>query len=395
MKTFKRFAFWIVGYLLRFVLFATVTVAVAFAVAGNAKTIKAVLNNNKSYEQIVPAIIETNKASPQSAWSLPYDDQKIVEIFEQSFPSSDLRLNSEKIIDSTFAWLSGTTPTLDFKVDLSANKATLADKLTTYSFVRLAHLPPCKTLPSEINPLAIQCQPAGYNSQEIQDSYRNQLLKSDAFLIQPVLTAKDLPKNGAGKNIAQQYSYAPTVYQLLKISPYILGTLMVVLVIAFVLLSPKKRRGISALGSILMSTGIGLAVLPIIYDVIISKFLNHANTARTSASTQQIISDITDQVYKHFNSLLITVGIQLALAGITIYMLEKLTRNETAKYKGISKKTGMESSNLKPKANPKSLRGALSTSNIPLQSSDLPAKLNPKKVAENNKYRKLYKKKGL
>ena len=84
----------------------------------------------------------------------------------------------------------------------------------------------------------------------------------------------------------------------------------------------------------------------------------------------------------------------MVIVGLCIYLLERATR-PASKYTNLGKRAGLATSQQKPQISPKSLRGKLSNETIPLQSSDQPAKQNAKKVAANNKYRKLYSKKGL
>ncbi len=395
MKTLKKIAFWIVAYSIRLVLFGTISAAVAVIIIGRSSSVKDVLTQTNSYARFVPAVIDANKAAPRSDSSLNYDDPNIVKIFTDSFPASDLKQQTEGVINNLYEWLGGKTPQLTYRADFTKNKATLAETLSTYAFGRLAKLPVCKLLPASVNPLTINCQPAGYDLKEVQESYRQELLSSDSFLSKTVLTEKDLPKNAAGKTLPQQFSFAPTAFQWLMRAPYILGGMFIVFAGLYVWLSPKKRRGIAGIGSILITSGISLAIFPILFDIVIPHFTNSYQAQSGTSGTQAIFSDVIDHITHHFDTLFITIGIQIAIAGLCIYLLERATRDETAKYKNIEKKAGIETSNQKPEPAPKSLRGKLSYDNIPVQTSDLPARLNQKKVGDNKKYAKLYKKKRI
>ena len=395
MKTLKKLLFWITSYLLRFVLFATITAAVALAVVGKSSDIKDVLNQTHSYDRFVPAVIAANKAGAQTADSLNYDDPQVAEIFTSSFPASDLRHNSEMVVDDIYAWLNGPSKNLQFKVDFTQNKAVFADKLSAYVIGRLNKLPKCTEQPESVNPLTIQCKPGDYNAADVQKSYRDQLFTSDTFLSKTVLTEKDLPKNTDGKSLPQQFSFAPTAWKLLQRSPIILGSLLALLSFSYIFLSPRRRRGISGFGSILISAGISLAIFPIFYDYILPHFTSSYQIQSGTTGTQAIMTDVITHVTQHFDSLFITIGIQLAIGGLTIYLLERVTRRESSRYKNVEFKSGVETSIEKPQVSPKSLRGKLNNDNIPLQSSEGPAKQNPKKVSENKKYRELYSKKGL
>jgi hypothetical protein len=395
MKTLKKIGFWIVSYTVRLALFGTILTAVAVAIIGKNSYVKDVLNETKSYDRFVPAVIEANKAAPQGSNSLNYDDQNIVKIFTESFPADDLKSKTEHVIDEVYAWLNGEQPQLKFSADFSPNKQLLADKLSAYAFTRLAKLPPCKSLPETINPLTIECKPVGFDLKEVQESYRQQLLASDSFLSKTILTEEDLPKNTAGKTLPDQYAFAPTAFRWLLRAPYILGVLTLVFSVAYVWLSPKKRKGVAGLGSILMSSGISLAIFPILFDIVIPRFTDSFQVQSGTQGTQAIFSDIISSITAHFVSLFITIGIQLFVAGLCVYLIERVTRNEAAKYKTVEKKSGVVSSNQKPEPTPKSLRGKLAHDNIPVQTSDLPTRLSPDKIASNKKYAKLSKKKRM
>lgn len=395
MKILKKIAYWIVGYSIRFILFATITAAVIVSVVGKSSYVKNILTDINSYDRFVPAVIEANRTAPQSSDSLNYDDPNIVKIFNDSFPAADLKIQTEGVIDNLYGWLNGEQPTLTFKADFTPNKALLADKLTNYAFERLAGLPDCKQLPESINPLTINCKPGGYDLQDVKESYHQELLGSNSFLSQTVLTEKDLPKNDAGKTLPQQLTFAPSAFQWLLRAPYLLGGITLVFGVLYVWLSPRKRRGISGIGSILLSSGISLAIFPILFDIVIPHYTKSFQAQSGTTGTQAIFSDVIDHITHHFDTLFITIGIQLFIVGLSIYLLERATRNETAKYKNIEKKSGTVSSVEKPRPSPKSLRGKLSAENVPVQSSDLPNRLNPKRVAENKKYAKLHKKKKM
>ncbi len=390
MRTLKKIGFWIVSYTIRLVLFGCVTASVLVVVAGKPEDVKAILNQANSYERFVPAVIDANKNQSNGDNTLDYSDPKVVSVITNSFPAADLRTNAENVIDHVYGWLDGSVPQLSFTVDFTQNKIALADGLTSYAFTRLAFLPPCKSLPSEVNPLTIQCQPPDYDDPAIQTSYRDQLLDSESFLSKTVITEKDLPKNTQGKTFAQQYSFAPTAYKWLLRAPYVLGALTVIMSVLYIFLSPKKRRGVSGLGSVFMGSGITLAIFPILYDFILPKLTSSFQVQSGTTGTQAIFSDVISQVTSHVDSLFITIGIQLTIVGLSIYLLERATRDSLARYKDVSKKAGVATSLEKPEPSPRSLRGKLTVDNIPLQSSDLPAKRDPKKVAENNRYRALY-----
>jgi len=392
MKTLKKIAFWIVSYSIRFVLFATISASVAVVIVGKSSDIKEVLTQTNSYQRFVPAVIEANKNAAQNSSSLNYEDQNIARIINESFPANDLKRVSENLVDNAYAWLDGDKQTLTFKADFTHNKLQLADKLSTYAFERLRKQPFCTRLPEVVNPLTIECQPAGYNLDEAEVSYRQQLLESDSFLSKTILTQDDLPKNGVGNTITEQYDFAPMAYRWLLRAPFILGGLFVLFGALYVLLSSRVRKGISGFGAILFTSGLSLAFFPILFDIVLPHFTKRYQVQSGTQGTQAIFTDVINHITNHFYTLFITIGIQLFVVGLCIYLLEKATRDENARYKNVEIKSGLSTSNQKSQPSPKSLRGKLSFNNVPIQSSDLPTKMNPKMIEENKKYA-LFKKK--
>lgn len=396
MKTIKKLLFLLVSYSIRLVLFATITVWILVLTVGKPEKTKQIIAANNAYERFVPSVINANKSLPTSEGSINYDDPKISNIIYASFPASDIKNAAENVIDGTYNWLSGTSKELVFRADFSSNKIKLAEALSGYAFDRLKTLPDCIQQPSAVNPLTINCRPEGFNDPKVKQAYLQQLISSDTFLAKSVFTAQDLPKNSAGKTLPQTYSFAPTLYKWLLRAPYLLLSLTLLMCGLYVLLSPNKRRGVSGLGLIFITSGFSLAIFPILFDVVLPRFTKSFQSPTQSTGPQTIISDIVSHVTHRFDSAFITVGIQLFIAGISIYLLEKATKNPISKYKNVAKKSGLTSSNQKrTKNDPKSLRGKLNQQNIPLQSSDSKDSKTSSKIAQNDKYRKLYQKKGL
>ena len=394
MKSIRNFLFVLTGYLLRFALLGSISVLVVLGVLGNSKNVKKIMVDTKAYNRFVPAVIDANKSTKPSPDSIDYNNPVIYYVFVDSFPARDLQYNAEVFINSVYAWLDGSAKNISFRADFTRNKVQLASGLSKYAFDRLKALPPCKTVPESVNPLTITCRPVGYDSKEVQDSYEQLLLSSDSFLPKTVFTQNELPKSADGQTIEQKLHYAPTLFKWLHRSPYILGTLLLGLSVLYVSLNRRHRRALSSLGSILMGAGIGLVILPLLFDYVIPHYTRSLNFSVASTGTQKIFNDIFDKAYKQIDVLFITSGLIVASIGAVTYLFEKATRPKS-KYINIAKRSGVATSIEKPKVLPKSLKGRLSNENIPLQSSDRPAKQDPKKVRENNKYRKLYSKKGL
>jgi signal transduction histidine kinase len=204
-----------------------------------------------------------------------------------------------------------------------------------------------------------------------------------------ILTQEDLPKNAAGQTIASQLHYAPTVFTWLKRAPYILGALLLFLVIDFILLSPRRRKGIKNLSTILISSGVSIIIFPILFSYVIPYFSKSFQFDFESVGTQKIFSEIIDQLSRNIDILFIAIGGAIALLGLVLYVGERITR-PTTKYTNLEKRSGLAVSTKKQEQSPKSLRGKLNQDNIPLQTSDGPKN---KKQKGKSKYRTIMNKK--
>ncbi len=383
----------ITGYLLRIVLFGAIACTVFVNILGNSQHLKATIFDTRAYQRFIPSIIETNKANNQSNDGIPYGDSQISYLFADSFPSRDLRYNTELFIDGVYSWLKGETPLIMFRADFTRNRAQLASGLSDFAFKRLDKLPRCKTPPEQVNPLVIDCQPLGYNDPRVKQAYTNQLLTNDTFLGKATYSQIDLPKLTDGSTIEQKYHWVPLAFRLLSYSPYVLWTLTVVLGCAYMALGPRRRAAVSSLASLLISAGVGLVVLPLLFDFVLPKLIGSSGLGVGGNGTQKIVNDIVNHLYRQIDIYLIIYGGTVAVIGLFVYLIERLTR-PASRYTHIGKKSGLASSNEKPQASPKSLKGGLDVTNIPLVSSDQPVAKNSKRPRKAKKYRTLYIKKG-
>lgn len=386
----KNFLYVSSGYLLRLTLFFGIVAIVILILFGNSRNLKTILSSNNAYTRFVPSIIEDNKRNPQTAKALPFDDPKLIDVFTFSFPPRDLKNATETVIDSTYAWLNGQKPQLTFNVDFTENKRTYAALLTKYAFDRFEKLPVCKVVPAEIDPLTATCIPDNIDVAGSRVSYEQQVFESSSLLEKTAFTEKDLPKNTSGQTIAEQYNFAPQVFKWLKLSPYIFAALIVVLSADFILLSPRRRKGVQTLAKMLLGTGISILAFPFVFRYVLPYFVKSLEFSYESVGTQKIFSEIINELNRNIDLLFILIGGVVAVIGLVLLIAERITRPNTKYYK-IEKNAGLATANA-AQTPPKNVKGTLSQETIPLQSSD---SSKVKKVKKDTKYRTLNKKKEL
>ncbi len=372
--------------LLRFLLFFGIGLVCAIFLFGNSKELKRVLSDNKVYAKFVDSIIEDNRKS-QANSSIPLNDPHVVEIINQAFPPELLQDNTEKVIDSTYAWLNGKTPEPTFNVDLTPARQQLADNLSTYAFDTLRTKPVCFAVPKELDPFTAGCQPPNTDLGKEQRDLSTSMAGPEGILPKATFTAKDLPKDSSGKLITERYSFAPTVFKWAIFVPWIVGGLLILTMTGIVLLNRTKRIGFQQVGYSLMSTGAALLITPVLLLYVIPRFSKSLQFNQEGSATQRVMNSAAGQLNQDFNAILINISVQVIFLGVLVLLVERFTRPSSL-YLELEKKAGVISSH---KRKPSDAKRKYKPDTIPLQSSEESKRRKPKRT-KNKKYRKIPKK---
>jgi hypothetical protein len=381
----RKLVHFLCATLLRFLVYATATATVFLLIGGNSEHIKQAIDVSGAYKRFVPSIIESNQDTKVTS-SIPLGDPEVVRIINEAFPPQDLKNKSSSIIDSVFAWLMGSTPNPTFSVDFTQNKNQLGDKLSEYAFTKLAFKDVCKVQPAEFDPFKSECRPAGFDIFQGQKDFAGQIKASSGFLGNTVLTDHNLPKNKTGKNIFEQYSYAPKMYAWLRRAPLILGGLTILASICYIWTDTNKRKGVMRLGRGVIGNSVTLIATPLIFGFIAPWVSRNYTNEIAGSSSEVLLNDIVTSISKEFDRYTIWFGAILLLAGLSIVIAEKMTRAK-ARYSGIEK-SGLSSSN-EAKKKPILPRGKLGPDSLPLQSSEVSLTKKAKLLKKNSKYRKV------
>lgn len=371
-------------------LLLTITAIAVVAISGNPKKIKEALLVTKAYERFVPSIIEANSTQVQSSESIPLTDDSIQSIINEAFPPADLQKNTEHVITSLYNWLHQKTPTPAFSVDLTENKAVLAQNLGQYAVERLADQPVCTVLPAQINPFTSDCMPAGFDPQSQEQLLVEQISSSPGLLPKTVFTADDLPKVRSGKVITERYNYAPRLYSLLLWSPWIFGYIMLASGTVLVLLNRSRRLGLYRVGLEVLSNGILFMASPIIFGYLVPAITKSIDLPDTSgAGTQIVLNDVIRYYTGFYDNFFINAGIYMALAGLLAMVTSRALQASNG-YSDAEDKSGLVSSNT-PRVHRQG-KVIVTADHIPLQSSESNVVATTGKRTTDRNYRTIPKK---
>ncbi len=166
----------------------------AFFSVFNASAIEKVLEERDIYSKVVSSIISATKTVEvqNKIGDIPLNEPWVLDIANKAFDQSTVKTATTVILDGTFRWLEGKTPSPDFRVDLSSNKQLLADGVGEYVTTRSQNLPICtfrdlQNLPPEISVYSSPCRPSFISPGQAGQIARTQVLTNQDILKDPVL----------------------------------------------------------------------------------------------------------------------------------------------------------------------------------------------------------------
>lgn len=368
-------------------LFGLVLAIIFSRFIGDTKTIKTAIDDSKIYDSLVQSIIDDNVDNfSQSSTSIPLDDPEIQKIILQSFDSNTLKDNTEATIDSVQNWLNGKSDKLEFSFDLSEGKAKLADNLSDYAVNRLDRLPACSTFSSETNVFRIGCLPPDVDLRSLRETLKNDFNNTPNFLSDPVITEDNLPKSADGQRIDQKFSFARSIYQILDNGILIFGLGLVLASLFFIIVRLPLRRGFKALGRDLSTNGLMLLLFTVAYAYVLPRFTSSFSLNISGNPSTQLFNRAADNLMHKLDILIINTAIQIALVGIVILIIERLTRSSDI-YAKVYEKSGLEVSDPPKHTTSKTVKKH-KPNEAPVQTSEVP-RHTTNTVQKKKKYRKI------
>ncbi len=362
--------------LLHFSLFFFIASIVFVSVVSDKQTLKDSLVSSKIYDSFVSTIIDSNlDESTQTLSSLPLSDEKVRNIIINAFSPQILKNQTDAVIDDGYAWLNGDSDSLRFGYDFTESKASMNNALATYAAERVMAMSACDETPQEVNVFTIACRPININfefirAQTLADLNSSELLKD------PTVTQDDLPKSADGQSLDKKYSFAPKIFQLMNVSLPVSVTLFVLGAILFVLARMPLQKGLRALGKDMLSNGIMLIILTVIFGYIMPKYTNSYGVASNDMTA--LFSKASDTYIHHIDIVVINIAIQIAAVGLGLLLILRIN-GSTSLYKNIAVKSGLASSVGKTE------RATKRSSRPPVQTSENVLKTKTRRVRSKSK----------
>ena len=371
------------NFVFRTTLFICLTLLALNLLLDNSQNLKKIINENNAYQRFNQVLVDSLKNSPQEANSIPFDDPRITQIIKNNFDPQTMQTVSEGFLDSFYDWLNGKTPGVTYQADLTKNKQKLALQIAEYGVEKVSNLEYCPRPPTETNIFKLECRPYGLGLADVKNQLYDSIANNKDFLSNGKLSIDSLPKVDGKKTIVEAYPNAPTYFSYFKILPYVLLSLSALFGIFVVYIYRSKLNGLSSVGFSLASTGLFLAVTPIIYIYVLPRIgfkMPEFNGGGDNFS--EIINDVINLFYADLNVTMINIAIQVLAAGVIIIFIARFFKRNQSIYNDLEKKTGLSSSEKKKS------KVKVSTGNVPVQSSEA-KKTKTKKSTKSKKYRKI------
>jgi hypothetical protein len=280
MPFYKRFLLGLTSSAFKILLLSTALVAAIVLVFGNPTQLKSSLDESKAYDTLVDNILKASqKQMNEQGNDLPLDRPEIRQAATSAFSPELLQKSAEQIIDGSYGWLNGSSPTPTFRIDLSSAKQQFAQALGDYAANRVQSLPPCtldqlrELANTDIDPFNVPCAPPTITPAQAREEVVHNLSTNQDFLSNPVLTADNLPRNENGKTVFEEAQQIPKIFQWARRAGWILGILTVLIGLGLIFFRHDKRRGVRMVGMSLLGTGIFLLVS----TLLINYLFNQAN----------------------------------------------------------------------------------------------------------------------
>src|SRR3990167_5617952 len=140
MSIARRIAITLAQTSMRLLIVLFISLFALISTFGSPEPIKQALQDTQAYDRVVPAIVESSARSNDNP---VFSDPNVQKLAEKAFPAATIEQQTGILIDSLYVWLNGDIPAPQFNIDLSKERARLAEQLSIYAIERLSQLPVC------------------------------------------------------------------------------------------------------------------------------------------------------------------------------------------------------------------------------------------------------------
>lgn len=339
MNILRRFGLGIVVSLFSLLLFVLALFVSARFVLDTPQPLESALSSSGIYNSFVSSIL----ANQQTGTGALPQDPSVQQALQQALTPTYLQTTTEHIINSTYSWVHGNTPTPSFSIDLTPVKNSFASNITTFVQQKVASLPTCTSPtapPTDLqSALALSCRPAGVSASEIA-AVANQAASSanvlgDATNANTTTLTADTLKDSSGRSLSDRLAEVPKAHRYYILSLYIIPVALVLSGLAIIFWSQTRRSGLKHIARTLITTGILSIVIPIALVWFIQKVGVKLNVAAgTNTGLQTHIASIITSLAVDLRVWWVAFGVGYTLAGIIILIAVRATRSKTNDQKG-------------------------------------------------------------
>lgn len=308
--------------------------AVAFSinsVFGTPDNLKASLQRGGVYEVVSSEIAKQLAGEAAQNSEIPVDTKTMEHAAAAAITPTLVQQNTEKVIDGTYSWLDGTTPTPTFRIDVADIQKHVSTNLGDAAIDRAGKLPLCtqtqlqKLNMSELDPFSIPCRPPGMDVSTLRQQFVGDLFMSNSSSADKTITARDIT-NEAGQNVFAQASQAPQAFQFGQKLPWIFGVLAIISATIVGFLNTPRLRGVKSLSITLFIVGILLLGFMAIVAFVLHQV--GSNITGASSETGGAVLTVVRSLANQMNSPLKIFAITYVILGIAGLILPRLLKRK-------------------------------------------------------------------
>jgi hypothetical protein len=300
-------------------------------VFGSPAALKAALKDSGAYNAASSHLAQQAGKAVNNQSAVTLDQTTVQSAAQQNFSAQTVESNTESVVDNMYGWLQGKTAKPEFKLDLSPYVGQFTQSVGDQTVQHVASLPICTAEqlrqidPNNININQLPCRPPGVDLNTAKQQAIDQVVQSNSFLSNPVISSDTLPKDAEGKTALDRADSLPGVFQWTMRGPWIFGGLAVLCaaLIMWLLWSESWRTGVRKLARSLVGVAITLLLI-----VLITKLSLHFVTSSDSIAGklvnkdfQQVLITFAKSLEQAYDSKLLTFGIVYAAVGIVALLV--------------------------------------------------------------------------